>query len=339
MRAPRKPEPPSSFVRHNRDGSTDYIGVLATKLFQAMQVRACLASPVGIMSTRRLLIGRPGLHRPLVRAGGAPAGHPRAGRLDQGLRADRTRLRGDRLMPNNVLVVDPFAKAVVLHELEPGRSILDQIRDLVGCQLLTTIKPAPQTILWIDNLGLLKGGDAALLAHAGLRRALRRPHRHDRGRPARHADAGRGRHGRLRAQHRLVRGRAHRARLGGTARRDAPGDGALAPRRADGRVCRRPAEGRRPGRRAHRGPGPPSCRWSVGNSRAGYWIVFEDDADDTFHCRERQTNDEGEGDWTGEEARFETLVEVHQFAIERGLKFVLREVKDPAGVAGTMVQP
>ena len=78
---------------------------------------------------------------------------------------------------------------------------------------------------------------------------------------------------------------------------------------------------------------------TAGPFQTRYWIVFEDDADDTFHCRERLTNDDGEGDWTGTEARFETLVEVHQFAIEHGLKFVLREAKDPPGVAGTMVLP
>lgn len=50
-----KVEPPSSFVRRNLDGSTDYIGALATKLFQAMQLRACLASPLGVLSTQRLL--------------------------------------------------------------------------------------------------------------------------------------------------------------------------------------------------------------------------------------------------------------------------------------------
>ena len=54
-RTPTKTEPPSSFVRHNLDGSTTYVGALATKLFQAMSLRACLASPVGTFSTTRLL--------------------------------------------------------------------------------------------------------------------------------------------------------------------------------------------------------------------------------------------------------------------------------------------
>ena len=40
-------EPPTSYVRHHRDGSTDFVGALATRLFQAMQLRAVLASPLG----------------------------------------------------------------------------------------------------------------------------------------------------------------------------------------------------------------------------------------------------------------------------------------------------
>lgn len=52
-------EPPTSYVRINRDGSTDFVGALATKLFQAQQLRAVLASPLGLqpgtVSARRLL--------------------------------------------------------------------------------------------------------------------------------------------------------------------------------------------------------------------------------------------------------------------------------------------
>jgi hypothetical protein len=68
-----------------------------------------------------------------------------------------------------------------------------------------------------------------------------------------------------------------------------------------------------------------------------YWIVFEDETTDDFHCRERTTTDDGQGDWTGEEERFETLDEVRAFAAQRDLHFVLREKDDPQGVAGTIV--
>jgi len=50
-----KAEPPTSYVSRHRDGSTTYVGALATKLYQAMCVRACLASPVGAFSNRKLL--------------------------------------------------------------------------------------------------------------------------------------------------------------------------------------------------------------------------------------------------------------------------------------------
>lgn len=49
-------EPPTSYVRNNLDGSTTYVGALATKLHRAMQLRGCLASPVGGLSTLKLLV-------------------------------------------------------------------------------------------------------------------------------------------------------------------------------------------------------------------------------------------------------------------------------------------
>lgn len=56
MARSRKTEPPSSFVRHNLDGTTTYVGALATKLYQATQLRCALAAFVGPASARRLLV-------------------------------------------------------------------------------------------------------------------------------------------------------------------------------------------------------------------------------------------------------------------------------------------
>jgi hypothetical protein len=239
-------------------------------------------------------------------------------------------------MSNDVLVIDPFAKTVELHALQPGRSILDQIRDLVGCQLLTTIKPAPHTILWLDNLGLLKGEAQRF----------------------------------WRMKDSVVRF-AGRTVLTAVDRDGMPLPVSLPIEafRAGIDWC----EGARIERlweelhveQTDMGPWPrvvPMVEFAgdppiveeleIATSgeetplpdpveRAGtlYWIVFEDDEKDDFHCRERLTSDDGQGDWTGKEARFETLEEVQAYATSLGLKFVLREKKDPAGVAGTMVQP
>jgi len=243
-------------------------------------------------------------------------------------------------MSNDVLVIDPFAKTVELHALQPGRSILDQIRDLVGCQLLTTIKPAPQTILWLDNLGLLKGEAQRF----------------------------------WRMRDSAVRF-AGRTVMTGVDR-----DGMPLPVSLNVEVFRQAidwCEGARIERlweelhveQTDMGPWPrvipmvefagdpprveevqiaPEAKYEVPASElpviAGpfvtrYWIVFEDDEKDDFHCRERLTNDDGQGDWTGKEARFDSLDEVQGYATSLGLKFVLREKKDPPGVAGTMVQP
>lgn len=49
-------DPPDSYIYVALDGSTTYVGELGMKLKQAQELRACLAAPLGAMSTRKLLL-------------------------------------------------------------------------------------------------------------------------------------------------------------------------------------------------------------------------------------------------------------------------------------------
>lgn len=233
-------------------------------------------------------------------------------------------------MPNTVVVVDPHARTVELQEIvQGGPSIVDQIRDLIGCKLLSTIKPAPQTVLWLDNLGLLKGDEQRF----------------------------------WRMKDSVVRF------AGRTVITSVDASGMPLPVMLDvkqfadaidwceGARIKRIWEELHVDMHPQMGPWPrvvpmvefegepPEVEELVVIPSGGametpqhrYWVVFEDDEQDDFHCRERATTDDGQGGWTGEEARLDTLDEVRAFAEGRGLKFVLREKDDPAGVAGTIV--
>lgn len=50
-----KTDPPTSYVRHNLDGSTTYVGDLAIKLGRAMELRCSLVAFVGPASARKLM--------------------------------------------------------------------------------------------------------------------------------------------------------------------------------------------------------------------------------------------------------------------------------------------
>jgi hypothetical protein len=49
-------DPPASYVFLAKDGTVNYVGELATRLFQAGSLRAALSAPLGPFSTRRLLV-------------------------------------------------------------------------------------------------------------------------------------------------------------------------------------------------------------------------------------------------------------------------------------------
>lgn len=231
-------------------------------------------------------------------------------------------------MKNPFVVIDPFAKTVEEHEILTDRPILDQIRDLVGCQLLATIKPSPATVLWLDNMGLLQG-----------------------------------------EKQRFWRMRDSPVRFAGrTVMTSVDVHGFPLPVTVDLAAFRRAVdwcEGTKIARvweelhvemHPELGPWPrviPQVEFAgepptveplelfVPEPKAGtghrYWIVFEDETADDFICRERVTTDDGQGNWTGDEERFDTLDEVRAFAAQRDLHFVLREKDDPDGVAGTIV--
>lgn len=235
-------------------------------------------------------------------------------------------------MPNEVLVIDPYAKTVELAEIVPGRSILDQIRELVGCQLLTTIKPAPRTVLWLDNLGLLKGDSQRFwrMKDSPIRFA---------GRTVMTAVDPDGMP--LPVSIPLDQFRAgidwcegariarvweelhveHHPELGPWPRVIPQVEFAGEPPVVEELELFVPPAG--------------GAEFEMKPHGHRYWIVFEEDVD--FLCRERTTTDDGQGDWTGEQERFESLDEVRAFAAQRDLHFVLREKDDPEGVAGTIV--
>lgn len=237
-------------------------------------------------------------------------------------------------MPNEVVLIDPHAKTVELHGLDSGRSILDQIRELVGCQLLTTIKPAQKTILWLDNLGLLKGDSQRFwrmkdspVRFAG-RTVLTAVDEHGMPLPV-SVDLDAFRRGidwcegtKIARVWEELHVEMH-PELGPWPRVIPQVEFAGEPPVVEELELFAPPAG---------GAEMPGL---VTGHR--YWIVFEDETTDDFHCRERTTTDDGQGDWTGEEERFETLDEVRAFAAQRDLHFVLREKDDPQGVAGTIV--
>ena len=237
-------------------------------------------------------------------------------------------------MPD-VVLIDPFEKTVTLKPIELGGSgsILDQIRDLVRCQMLTTIKPAPQTILWLDNMGLLKGEGQRFwrMKDSPVRFAGRTvmtavdahgfpmPVTVDTAQFTSAIDWCEG--ARIERVWEELHVEMH-PELGPWPRVVPMVQFAGSPPEVEELELFVPPQGDEP---------PVTM---AGNR---YWLVFEDDEKDDFHCRERSTTDDGKGDWTGAEARFETLDEVRRFAGMHDMRFVLREKDDPAGVAGTIV--
>jgi hypothetical protein len=241
---------------------------------------------------------------------------------------------------SHVLLVDPFEKTAQLVPLAPGRPLIDQIRELVGCLLLTTIKPAPGVILWLDNLGLLKGEKQRFwrMRDSKIRLAGRTvltsvdPD----GMPLPVVtDVAAFLHGVDWCEDaRIKRVREeivveHHPEMGAWPR-IVPVVDWEGPEPVVEPILPYVAET------------PPAAVPAAPESpRAGtvYWVVFDDDATDGFLARERSIDGrEGvDGTYTGQERAFETLDEVKTFAEKTGLRFELRTPDDPEGVAGTMI--
>lgn len=233
-------------------------------------------------------------------------------------------------MPRNVVVVDPFTKTVENVPLEEGVPFLDQVRRIVGCQLLVTIKPGPQLVLWLDNLGFLKG-DAQ-------------------------------RFWRMRDSPIRIAGR--------TVMSGCDEDGMPLPLNVDpeavlhgidwceGIRIERVREELQVTVDPEMGPwprviakvdfsGPEPVVEEVAEvehvmpgpipERRLFWIVYEDDERDDFHVRQRVMEADGTGGFTGEEKRFEALGDVIAFAKEMDMHFELRSPADAPGIAGTIV--
>lgn len=234
-------------------------------------------------------------------------------------------------MPRYVVLIDPFAKKVENVALdEGGHGLLNQIRDLIGCEHLTTEPMQPGITMWSDNLGMLKGA----------KQRFWRP----------------------RDTTRYIAGRAV---LTGVDQ-----DGMPIPLRLDtaqveasidwseNARIERIVENLRALRHPELGPWPVIDReiiWAQDpptieevpdyeeqplverEADRKVWVVYEDDEKDDFVCRERLITGDGEAAFTGEERRFEALGDVIAFAKELDMHFEMRSPVDDPSLAGTII--
>lgn len=209
-------------------------------------------------------------------------------------------------MQRTVVVIDPFEKAVDNVTIAEGTPILDQFRDLLGCVQLDTAVVAAQMVLWVDNLGLLKGKSQ--------------------------------RFWRFKDSTQRIAGRAilTRTDTDGMPMPLAvnPEDFAAGIDWCEGVFIERIIE-ELEADLSELGPYPRVVRkvlWGE-EERHVFWMVYNDDENDDFVAKERVTD----GDFTGEERRFESLDEVRAFAKEKDLVFTLPDAADSPDIAATLV--
>jgi len=234
-------------------------------------------------------------------------------------------------MPRTVVVIDPFEKTIENVTIEEGRPLLDQFRDRIDAPQLDTMMVADHLVLWVDNLGLLKG-----------------------------------------QKQRFWRMRDSPLRIGGRAiltRTDQ--DGMPMPLAVKPDELARGIEWCEDVRvekvvetleveHSRFGPFPRVVRQVVWGGpepvieevppiehesqmkvpgRQVYWLVYNDDesGDEDFLAKERVSEADGSGGFTGQERRFETLDDVRAFAKEMDLVFTLPEPGDSPIIAATLV--
>jgi hypothetical protein len=231
-------------------------------------------------------------------------------------------------MPRTVVVIDPFEREVRNVPLEEGRPFLDQLRELIEAPQLDTVPVARHMILWVDNLGLLKG----------------KAQRFWRFKDSTQRVAGRGILTRTDEDGMPMPLAVDPAAL-------AIGldwcEGVAVERIVENLEVEPSALGPVP--RVVRqvlwaGPEPliePVVIENVSQmetrGRHVFWIVYNDEENVDFLAKERVTEADGGGGFTGEERRFETLDEVKAFAKEKDLVFALPDEGDSPDIAATLV--
>jgi hypothetical protein len=228
-------------------------------------------------------------------------------------------------MARTVVIIDPFDRTVLNVPLVEGRSFLDQIRELIGCVQLDTVPAADHVVLWVDNLGLLKGSaqrfwrfkdSAQRVAGRGIltrtdEDGMPMPMTVDPEDLQRGLDWCEG----VSVERIVETLEVEPSRFGPVPRviRQviwAGPEPVVAPIDAIEPVASVPAE-----------------------PRHLYWVVYNDEENVDFLAKQRDPS----GGFTGEERRFESLDEVRAFAKEVDLVFTLPEPGDSPIIAATLV--
>jgi hypothetical protein len=234
-------------------------------------------------------------------------------------------------MPRSVVVIDPFEKTVENVTIEEGKPLLDQLRELIGCVQLDTAGVALHLVLWVDNLGLLKGAKQRFWRFVdskqriGGRAILTRTDEDGMPMPLSVVPDD------------LARGidwceDVRVERIVETLEVEPSAFGPIP------KVIRQVIWAGPEPTIAEVMPIEPAATVPAEERRL-FWIVYNDDesGNEDFLAKERVMEADGTGGFTGEERRFETLDEVRAFAKEKDLHFALPAPGDSPVIAATLV--